>query len=268
MNEKLIFVDVDDTLFDKETLSVPSSAHRGLKEAQKNGHKIFINTGRPYSYLEDELKDIGFDGFLCSNGLDLHIDGQTVFQQSIPEVPRLKLAQLALEYNVTGALQGCDCVYFRDQNADFHSYYATLLYDFARNPQMPHKLSWDDIGAYEKGIFFAGECSDMPGFIAAIDALDCNFNCLRIDDSQYEILQKGYDKATALSYTAKYYEKTPADCYAFGDSNNDTEMLLAAGCGIAMGNSCDELKSIADYITADINKDGIYLALKHFQLIS
>lgn len=267
MSGKLIFVDVDDTLFDKPSLSVPDSARKGLQKAQANGHKIFINTGRPYSYIEDELKDIGFDGILCSNGLDLHIDGKTVFHQALPEEARLQLRDLALKYNVTGSLQGCDCVYFRDKDASFHSYYATLLHDFARNPQMPHVHSWDNIGAFEKGIFFAGNNSDMPGFVAAVDALDYEFNCLRIDDTQYEILQKGYDKGTALLYAADYYHKTATDCYAFGDSNNDAEMLQTAGYGIAMGNSCEELKELADYVTTDITEDGIYNALMHFKLI-
>ena len=57
------------------------------------------------------------------------------------------------------------------------------------------------------------------------------------------------------------------DCYAFGDSNNDISMFKAAGHGIAMGNACDELKEIAEYVTDSVNDDGIYHAFEHYHLI-
>ena len=46
-------------------------------------------------------------------------------------------------------------------------------------------------------------------------------------------------------------------------------MFKAAGHGIAMGNACDELKEIAEYVTDSVNDDGIYHAFKHlsFDLI-
>ena len=50
----------------------------------------------------------------------------------------------------------------------------------------------------------------------------------------------------------------------FRSSMNDYEILQTAGLGIAMGNAVEELKSVADYITADIGEDGIYKACRHF----
>ena len=54
---------------------------------------------------------------------------------------------------------------------------------------------------------------------------------------------------------------------AFGDGGNDTEMLLAAGIGVAMGNATDELKDAADYITSSVDDDGILRALVRFGVI-
>ena len=48
---------------------------------------------------------------------------------------------------------------------------------------------------------------------------------------------------------------------------NDIEIIKAAGVGIAVGNAVDALKEAADYVTADINDDGIYRACIHFGLI-
>ena len=55
---------------------------------------------------------------------------------------------------------------------------------------------------------------------------------------------------------------------AFGDSMNDYEILMEAGTGVAMGNSVPKLKEIADYITTDIEEDGVWnacLALNLFE---
>ena len=54
---------------------------------------------------------------------------------------------------------------------------------------------------------------------------------------------------------------------AFGDAENDLEMLQFAGIGVAMGNGAEEVKAAADYVTADIDDDGIEKALKHFGLL-
>ena len=55
--------------------------------------------------------------------------------------------------------------------------------------------------------------------------------------------------------------------YAFGDGLNDLDMLDFAGHSIAMGNGRSEVKERADYITADIEEDGLALAMEHFDLI-
>lgn len=51
---------------------------------------------------------------------------------------------------------------------------------------------------------------------------------------------------------------------AFGDSMNDYEVVQEAGIGIAMGNAVEELKMVADYVTDDIDRDGVWKACRHF----
>lgn len=54
---------------------------------------------------------------------------------------------------------------------------------------------------------------------------------------------------------------------AFGDGGNDESMLRAAGVGVAMGNALDSVKAHADYVTTDVDNDGVWNALKHFGII-
>ena len=54
---------------------------------------------------------------------------------------------------------------------------------------------------------------------------------------------------------------------SFGDAENDIDMLKAAEVGVAMGNGVDCVKEIADYVTSDVDDDGIGKALRYFHVI-
>ena len=83
----------------------------------------------------------------------------------------------------------------------------------------------------------------------------------------FDLTLKGESKAKGIK---KLVEKLGMDIeqtIAFGDGRNDVEMLTEVGLGIAMGNGAIEAKAVADYVTDDIDKDGILKALNHFSLI-
>ena len=71
-----------------------------------------------------------------------------------------------------------------------------------------------------------------------------------------------YSKATAIRYITDYLKIPMEDTVAIGDSNNDLPMLKYAHTSIAMGNSSKQVLETADYITTDVDKDGIWNALK------
>ncbi|WP_106497768.1 HAD hydrolase family protein [Lentibacillus sp. Marseille-P4043] len=59
----------------------------------------------------------------------------------------------------------------------------------------------------------------------------------------------------------------PRNTFAFGDGLNDIEMLTEVGTGIAMGNGVSELKKVADYVTVDVDENGIVKGLQQFGLL-
>ena len=63
------------------------------------------------------------------------------------------------------------------------------------------------------------------------------------------------------------YGFSKEEAMAFGDSDNDLEMLKFVGIGVAMGNAVEAVKEAADYVTSHIDEDGIWNACKHFELI-
>ena len=79
-----------------------------------------------------------------------------------------------------------------------------------------------------------------------------------------DVVEREASKAQGLLRLCQYYGLSAQDAVAFGDSMNDFEILQTAGLGIAMGNAMDELKQVADYVTAPVGEDGIWKACEHF----
>ena len=139
-NNKLIFLDVDATLYSKEQRLVPESTIKAIHEAQENGHKVLINTGRPLVYFEKEILDIGCDGYLCSNGVHILLDGETIYHKTVPETVVEQIKRICVENNIYGTFEGEKCSYFRDHNVDFHPHYGFMITAFDLAPYMAHEL--------------------------------------------------------------------------------------------------------------------------------
>lgn len=71
----------------------------------------------------------------------------------------------------------------------------------------------------------------------------------------------GVSKASGLEYVAGQLGVDQADVLAIGDGRNDIEMLQWAGRGVAMGQSVDEVKAVADDVTASVEDDGAAVEL-------
>ena len=82
-----------------------------------------------------------------------------------------------------------------------------------------------------------------------------------------DILPEGGGKPNGLAEMLKHFGWIRDEAIAFGDGGNDVAMLEYAGIGVAMGNACDDAKAAADYVTTDIDKEGIAKALRHFGLV-
>jgi Cof subfamily protein (haloacid dehalogenase superfamily) len=72
-----------------------------------------------------------------------------------------------------------------------------------------------------------------------------------------EIIKSGISKAVGLKKASEYFNIPAERIIAFGDEDNDLEMLDYAGRGIAMGNAIDKVKTIANEVTLTNEEDGI-----------
>ena len=82
-----------------------------------------------------------------------------------------------------------------------------------------------------------------------------------------DIIPVGGGKSNGIKQYIKANNLKVEETMAFGDGDNDCGMLKFVGIGVAMGNASTKAKQAADYITDDIDNDGIKKALEHFNII-
>jgi HAD superfamily hydrolase (TIGR01484 family) len=77
---------------------------------------------------------------------------------------------------------------------------------------------------------------------------------------------KGINKASGLQEVCTLLGIQMSEVVAIGDSLNDVAMIRASGLGVAMGNAQDEVKKIADMVTAANNEDGVAKVIQNYVL--
>ena len=87
------------------------------------------------------------------------------------------------------------------------------------------------------------------------------------NDTGIDIIPKNGGKSAGIQRFLDEHGLDRSEIMAFGDGENDMEMLRFAGIGVAMGNASDSVKAAADYVTDTVDNDGIEKALRHFGLI-
>jgi len=77
----------------------------------------------------------------------------------------------------------------------------------------------------------------------------------------------GITKKTAIEVLLKHLNADQKDTISFGDAKIDLSMFELCNYNVAMGNGGPEIKEAADYITDDVDEDGLYKAFEHLELI-
>lgn len=103
-------------------------------------------------------------------------------------------------------------------------------------------------------------------FIARIGVRSPDLRTARSKPHYCEVVASGVSKVTAIERVCTVHGLTMSDVVAFGDGENDLEMIQAAGIGVAMGNSFPCVLAAADMVTDTNDADGIAKALGRIRL--
>ena len=116
---------------------------------------------------------------------------------------------------------------------------------------------------YDKLFVYADEKSDLKKFL---DFIDTDMEALDRGGNAYEVVQKGYSKATACEFMLDRLGMTKEQAYVFGDSSNDLAMFEFAVHAVAMGEHDPVLDPYTEFVTKTVEEDGIAYALQHYGL--
>lgn len=103
MNKKLFAFDVDGTLLDHKTRTIPISAMETVKELRKQGHIVGVATGRNQSQFEKALNAKDFDFVMLCNGGYVEVNGHKIYDIQFSQKDKVYLCDLLddLDYQYT-----------------------------------------------------------------------------------------------------------------------------------------------------------------------
>ena len=267
--KKYLFFDVDGTLmpFGKR---LPDSARKALLDAHNNGHELFLATGRGMNELEPELLELPFVGGIFSAGAVCIYKDEKVVNHIFTQSQLTELYDIAKEYDLDYLIQSSNwTVMTKEFKKIFFEMFSGVddwIVDFPNLKEVedyPLDLDIMKMVAYSE----KGEMSKIKALLAEkYDVVDNSFGVSQ--DCFSEISLKNITKASGFLEMVNYLNIDVKDTYFCGDEMNDLDIAKVVGTSIALGNACEELKKISDYITSDINLDGIKNALEHFNLIT
>lgn len=277
-NGKIIFFDIDGTVWDwNET--VPDSTKEAIGILINNGHIPVICSGRAKAHLMNEaLSDMGFRDMVAACGNYVVADGSVIYERYIGDETIKKIIELADLCRIPIVLEGANKHWVSEKGFEqddfvdkmYKSMGDSAVRGLRFTPDMRVNKAAGDILNCSDYATFKNALSDEFDFIEHGLALNVNQNPGLEDNAitaVFEFVPKGTHKAFGINKYCEYRQVDPRDAIAFGDSVNDIEMLQCVGYGVAMGNGTQEIKEIANYVTDDIHKDGVYKALKYLKLI-
>ena len=257
MDYKIVFLDVDGTITHHGNGNISNKTKEAIRTLKNKGLKVVAATGRPLSMC-DEIRELGIDTFITANGAYVKNN-----QMVIHKVPMdKKVIQEVVEFS-----------YIENHALSFYTE------DFSMNgvkdtyilKALKETLSLNDYPPINKFIY------NQEVFLMCLFATDetvekyihkfPHLTFKRWHPFVLNVLQEEVSKSLAVIKVLNYFGINKSEAIAFGDGENDIDMLELAGLGIAMGNGNEKLKKVADFITKKSSEDGIEFALKKYGII-
>lgn len=259
---KYLAVDFDGTLL-KRDLTVDANIIAYFKEIQEKGVMIICASGRNISQMQDTINLFNpgiYDTFIVSdNGATIHkySKGEAILQQKL-EFNKAEIDYLYSNFNeiTKDYLMFCDGVCHFEKMSEKQKE-ISVKYKRRLKEGMVERGSkvvmLDEISFIEEN--YQAICEKVAKDFPTI-------NVFRSVANLIEFTPQNATKGDALKviFDANDFDKDKL--IAFGDGENDIEMLKFANLGVAMQNSFKEVIAIADDVCGHHDTDAIYQYLK------
>lgn len=272
---KILFIDVDGTLVDYEG-NIPASAVSAIRTARENGCRVYICTGRSRAEVYAPLWDIGLDGMIGGNGSYVEDRGEVILHRLITPEQAKRAVDWLHERGLEFYLESNNGL-FASEHFEEAGRAAVALYSQrkGREPQTVREAFPDMIFGGElyrndlnKISFLLSSYQDYLDAAAAFPDLKAGTWGGKGEDALFgDLGVKGITKASAIEALLQHLGANVKDTVAFGDAKVDIPMFEYCAYSVAMGSGGPEAKAAADFVTGDVEQDGLYQAFETLGLL-
>ena len=277
---KIIFLDVDGTLIDYEA-KLPASAAKAVDMARANGHKVYICTG--CSKAEIEQRNLcELDGMIGGNGAYVEDHGHVVMHQGLSKEDVKHIVDLCNERHLGFYLEANSGMYCNDymleQGPETMIKYAQGKGADLSKAKESSKKFMDGFIHLQGEDLYRDDVNKISFILSSYqDHLDSQKEFPHLIANTWggkgevalygDLGPTGITKRHAIEVLLDYLGADQKDTISFGDAKIDLSMFECCDYNVAMGNGGKEIKEAADYITTDVNDDGLYNAFRYLNLI-
>jgi hydroxymethylpyrimidine pyrophosphatase-like HAD family hydrolase len=289
---KAFFLDIDGTLVNGGRGPFPPDI-TAIVEARKAGHKVFLCTGRSLGSIQPALRNAPWiDGIVAGCGATVMLKDTVIHRSSIPSALLPLICDIYLKNGKWCVFEGETGV-FMIRRCPLFDYGRVPIpineKDFFQNhfpSEIITKITMQDfLTSAERAVF--EPAAHINEFSRVVRKLKFPNNIrlkLRVSRpagrentrlvrkltefphkfSVYsEAIVQGETKTAGMDCALSALGLERADAVAIGDSENDLDVVGAAGLGIAMGNAVDRLKAVAAFVTAPVGEGGVAKAVRY-----
>ncbi|AOZ93707.1 Cof-type HAD-IIB family hydrolase [Paenibacillus crassostreae] len=254
---RMIFFDVDGTLLDQHQ-RLPSSTKNAIKALQRDGHEIAIASGRSPFMIDDLAEELQIDSYVGFNGQYVILKGELIYHNPIESELLSSFSQFAIGNHHP-------LVYLNQEsmrsNILYHSRIETCIAVLQHEHPKYDPQFHINRKIYQAMLF----CTEDEELNYRNHFKGLEF--VRWHPYAMDVLPAGGSKAIGIAQLIAKLGFSPDEVYAFGDNLNDIEMFRYVGNSVAMGNSPVSLKRLAQFVTTDVDQDGIANGLRMMGLI-
>lgn len=262
---RLVVFDLDGTALTPEKNITPRFK-RAVKRAVKLGVMIALASGRSLDSVLDILRQLPLGdtpGYaIAYNGAVIwsRRSGRCIASECLEHQDALLLSALGRRLDYA-------CYVYENNQllTDFPITTGAGAHRFSQLPVLVLPDGWQGRPCRPPKMMFIEHREKIDALPALIppDIVE-RYHFVRSEPHYYEVMKKGVHKGSACRTLAAYLNIPAAYIIAVGDEQNDKEMLLFAGMGVAMGNATQEIKAFADWVTDTNENDGAAKVLEHF----
>lgn len=255
---KAVFLDFDGTVYSHTSEGIPQSTIEAVRLLKEKGILVFLCSGRALPEMNNfDISKLDPDGMILTNGLmAVGRNGEIIYDFPLKGELKERLIEIFRRKKIP--------VYFSAIDQIFLNY----ISDIVIHVQNDISSGIPPVKEYEGETFYmASAFIDNEESYNEMTSLNDIADITYWHEGAVDIVPKGVSKPLGIDRVLEKYSIPLEASLAIGDGENDADMLRHCAIGIAMGNSCREAKEAADYVTEDIDSDGIWLALKHYGII-